>query len=357
MEITITPVSPENRKVRPKDDINLGFGRHFSDHMFLMNYNQEQGWHNPRIEPHKPFSLDPATMVLQYGQQVFEGLKAYRNQKGGVNLFRYEENLKRLNRSCYRMCIPELPLDVVEQGLKEVVRLDKDWIPSSEGSALYLRPTVIATDPYLGVRPSSTYLFFILLGPVAAYYAEGFNPVSIFVSDEYVRAVQGGTGEAKTAGNYSGSLLAQKTAREAGCSQVLWLDAKHHKYIEEVGTMNIFFRVNDRLYTSPLTGSILPGVTRMSVLQIAEEWGLQVIQQALTIDEVMEWLKDGSLKEVFGCGTAAIISPVKSFVYNEEVVQVGDGRVGELSNRLYEYLLDIQYGRKDDPRGWVEEVA
>ncbi|HAA58605.1 MAG TPA: branched chain amino acid aminotransferase, partial [Myxococcales bacterium] len=280
----------------------------------------------------------------------------YRAEGGGINLFRYQKNFERMNRSCKRLQIPALDVEKAIAGLKELIRIDQDWIPTDEGCALYVRPTVIGIDPFLGVRPSSTYLFYILLGPVGAYYPEGFNPISIYVSDNYVRAVAGGTGEAKTGGNYAASLVAQKEAQDAGCSQVLWLDARERKYVEEVGTMNIMFRINDELITSPLTGSILPGVTRDSVLQLAKEWGVHVSERLLSIDEVVEAAKDGSLKEIFGCGTAAIIAPVKQFVYQGETYQVADGGTGELSARLYKTILDIQYGRTAGPEGWVERI-
>ena len=356
MEIKITLAGPEQRKPIPRDGNTLGFGRHFTDHFFLMDYAPERGWFDPRVEPYHKLSLDPATMVLHYGQQVFEGMKAYRGADGGVYLFRHRKNFERLNRSCRRLVIPELDIDVLEQGLRELIRVDQEWIPTSEGCALYIRPTVIATDPVLGVRPSDTYLFYIIAGPVGAYYPEGFNPISIYVSDKYVRAVSGGIGEAKTAGNYAASLAAQQEARKKGYSQVLWLDAKERSFVEEVGTMNIFFRINDELITSPLTGSILPGVTRDSVIQIARSWGVKVSERMLAVDEVFDAAQKGSLKEVFGAGTAAVIAPVKKFHYKDRDIQVGDGRSGELSQRLYKYILDLQYGRIEDPFGWRTRI-
>ncbi len=356
MDIKITRANESKIHTLPADSSDLGFGRHFTDHMFLMDFNREEGWHNPRIEPRRMLELSPSAMVLHYGQQVFEGLKAYRGKDGGVYLFRSNNNWTRMNRSCERMVIPTVDPAVVSKGLNELVKIDQDWIPKAEGCALYIRPTIIATDPFLGVRPSNTYLFFIIAGPVGAYYPEGFNPISIYVSDKYVRAVAGGTGEAKTCGNYSGSLAAQREAQQAGYSQVLWLDAKERKYVEEVGTMNIFFRINDELITSPLTGSILPGNTRDAVISIAKEWGVKVVERKISIDEVVEANNDGSLKEVFGSGTAAIIAPVKQFCYQDKEYQVGDGTTGELAARLYQYILDLQYGRADDPHGWRERI-
>jgi branched-chain amino acid aminotransferase len=357
MDIQITTISPDQKKTIPRDGSALGFGRHFTDHMFFMNYSSKDGWHNPRIEPHQPLTLDPACMVLHYGQQVFEGLKAYRGADGGVYLFRHAYNFERMNRSCQRMVIPTLDTDTAIAGLKELIRLDQDWIPTDDGCSLYIRPTIIATDPFLGVRPSDTYLFYILAGPVGAYYPEGFNPISIYVSDRYVRAVSGGTGEAKTSGNYAGSLAAQMEAKQAGYSQVLWLDAQERKYIEEVGTMNIFFKIGDKLITSPLTGSILPGNTRAAVIHLAKEWGTPVVERKLSIDEVVETAKSGELQEVFGCGTAAIIAPVKQLSYQDQEYQVGTGETGELAGKLYRYILDIQYAKLDDPYGWREKIA
>ncbi len=356
MEIKIREVEAGMKKHIPTDDSKLGFGRLFSDHMFCMDYERGKGWYSPRIEPNRPLQLDPASMVLHYGQEVFEGLKAYRGEDGGVYLFRHRDNLARLNRSCKRMVIPQLDLELVSAALKKLVLLDKDWIPTGPGCALYIRPTVIAVDPFLGVRPSDRYLFYIISGPVGAYYAEGFNPISIYVADKFVRAVQGGVGEAKTGGNYAASLLAQKEAQEKGFSQVLWLDAKEHKFVEEVGTMNIFFRFGDEVVTSPLTGSILPGVTRDSVIKLSAKWGVKLSERMFSIDEAIAAQQDGSLREVFGAGTAAIISPVGSFHYKGTNYQVADGKTGEISQKLYDFLLDLQYGRQEDGFGWVERI-
>ncbi len=357
MATEIKKVDPGNKKPIPTDYSKLGFGLHFSDHMYLMEYERGRGWHSPRIEPYRPLNLDPAAMVLHYGQEVFEGMKAYRGKDDGVYMFRYLDNLQRLNRSCNRMVIPPIDIEQVGEGLKELVLLDQEWIPKSEGCSLYIRPNVIATDPFLGVRPSETYLFYIIAGPVGAYYPQGFNPVSIFVSDKYVRAVQGGIGEAKTAGNYAASLLAQMEAKEKGFPQVLWLDGKEHKYIEEVGTMNIFFKFGDEVVTSPLTGSILPGITRDSVIQLLRKWGIKVSERLFTIDDVIAGQKDGSLSEAFGSGTAAVISPVGSVHYQGQDYQVADGKTGEISQRLYDHLLSLQYGKGEDEFGWMTRLA
>jgi branched-chain amino acid aminotransferase len=295
--------------------------------------------------------------VLHYGQEAFEGLKAYRGKDGGIFLFRYLDNLQRLNRSCDRLVMPNVDIPFVAEAMKKLVLLDRDWIPGSPGTSLYIRPNIIAADPFVGVRPSNRYLFYIIVGPVGAYYPEGFNPVSIFVSDKYVRAVVGGIGASKTAGNYAASLLAQMEAKERGFTQVLWLDAKERKYIEEVGTMNIFFRFGEEVVTSPLTGSILPGVTRDSVIQVLKKWGARVSERLFSIDDVVAGQKNGTLKEVFGTGTAAIISPVGTIHYKGENYQVADGRTGELSQKLYDYLLGLQYGNEEDPFGWVEKIG
>jgi len=356
MDISLTRVNESQRKPIPTDDAQLGFGRYFSDHMFLYNYAPDKGWHNPRIVPYGSLQLDPACMVLHYGQEAFEGLKAYRGADGGIRLFRPRKNLERLNNSSRKLCIPTFDEEAVLDAMKQLVLLDRDWIPRSEGCALYIRPNVIGIDPFLGVRPSQTYLLYIIGGPVGAYYPEGFNPVSIYVSDRHVRAVRGGIGEAKTAGNYAASLYGQMEAKKKGYTQVLWLDGIEHRYVEEVGTMNIFFVIGDEAITSPLTGSILPGVTRDSVLTILGAWGHKVSQRMLAIDEVIAAAEKGTLREVFGTGTAAIVSPVGTMHYQGKTYRVGDGKTGALSQKLYQHILDIQYGREPDPYGWTERI-
>jgi branched-chain amino acid aminotransferase len=356
MDLKITVLPEEQRKEIPKDDMKLGFGKTFTDHMFLMDYEEGRGWYNARIQPYGDLHLDPACMALHYGQEIFEGLKAYRGEGGGVYLFRHKQNLERMNGSCDRLVMPKLDIEEVSKALEKLVAIDKKFIPRTHGCALYIRPTMIATDPFLGVRPSTTYLFYIILSPVAAYYPEGFNPVKIYVSRDYVRAVKGGVGEAKAAGNYASSLKAQTIAKKAGYTQVLWLDAIERKYVEEVGTMNIFFKFKDELVTSPLTGSILSGVTRDSVLKIAEKWGIPAKERKVSIDEVIDGAKSGALEECFGSGTAAIISPVKAIWHNGEEVQVGNGDTGPTAKKLYSYILDLQYGKTEDPFGWVRRI-
>ena len=356
MELSITKVEENKRKPIPTDDNQLGFGQYFSDHMFLCDFTPDEGWHEPRIVPHGPLSLDPASMVLHYGQEAFEGLKAYRCPDGGIRMFRQRKNFERLLRSAKRLCMPEFDVDQVIDACKQLVLLERDWIPETEGCALYIRPNYIATDPFLGVRPSLNYLFNIIIGPVGAYYPEGFNPVNIYVSDSYVRAVRGGVGDAKTAGNYAASLLAQMEAKKKGYTQVLYLDGVERKYVEEVGTMNMFFVIDEEVITAPLTGSILPGVTRDSVIQILKAWGHTVSERPLAIDDLVQAAEQGTLQEVFGTGTAAIISPVGRFSYKDKEHLVADGRTGSLSLKLYEYILALQYGKQEDPFGWVERI-
>jgi branched-chain amino acid aminotransferase len=356
MEIKIQPIDPAKRHPKPADETKLVFGRTFSDHMFLMDWRAGQGWQDPRIEPFRDLELNPAAMVLHYGQGIFEGLKAYRWQDGRIHLFRPEKNWERFNRSARRMCMPEVDLDMQFKLIENLLRIDKDWVPHQVGSSLYIRPTMIASEAHLGVRPASEYLYYVITGPVAAYYAEGFNPVKIYVSDEFVRAVRGGVGEAKTMANYASSLYAAELAKSKGFTQVLWLDAVEKRFVEEVGTMNIFFRIHDDLITPALSGSILSGVTRESVIQLARHWGISVHERPIDIDEVIDAVKSGTVKEIFGTGTAAVVSPVGAISFKEESFQVRDGGVGEWSQRFYDEIVGIQYGEKEDKFGWVYQV-
>ncbi len=353
MQLSITRA--DQLKPHPKD-ADLHFGDVFTDHMFSMDYDREKGWHDPRIEPYASIAMDPATMVLHYGQAIFEGLKAFRNVSGGVQMFRPQDNFKRLNRSARRLCIPEIDEAFSLDALKQLLTIDQDWVPSAPGTALYIRPTIIAMDPFLGVRASNTYRYYIILGPVGAYYAEGFNPVKIMVAKGYVRAVRGGLGEAKAGANYAASLYAGTMAYAEGYSQVLWLDGVHQKYIDEVGSMNIFFVIDDELITPKLNGSILPGITRDSVLRLGKKWGMNVSERELSLDEVFEAHASGKLQEVFGAGTAAVISPVGELKYGDDVITIGDGNVGPISQKLYDAITDIQYGKTEDPDGWIVEV-
>ncbi len=354
MQISVTKA----KDLKPKpDESKLGFGNLFTDHIFNMDYNPDKGWHHPRIEPYAPIVMDPATMVLHYGQAVFEGLKGYRTATGKIQLFRAKDNFARMNRSCNLLCIPELDTDLLLEALKSLLKVEKDWVPKAEGTSLYIRPTVIATDPYLGVRASKTYRYFVILSPVGAYYAAGFNPVKIWITKNNVRAVRGGIGEAKTPANYAASLLAGDRATKNGYAQVLWLDGVEQKYVEEVGSMNIFFVINDELITPMLNGSILPGITRDSVIALAKHWKIKVSERKISIDEVIDAHRSGKLQEIFGSGTAAVISPVGEMKYGDEIMKVGDAKVGPLANRFFKALTDIQYGKADDPMGWMETVC
>ena len=353
MDISITRAKQLGK--RPADS-ELGFGTIFTDHMFNMDYALDKGWHNPRIEPRHNFSLSPATMTLHYGQTIFEGLKAYKTAQGDIRLFRPQENFKRLNNSARGLCIPELDEAFALHALKELLKVEADWIPETQGTSLYVRPTVFATDPFLGVRASHTYRYFILLSPVGAYYAEGFNPVKIWISTEHVRAVRGGVGEYKTAGNYAASLYASEKAKKQGYAQVLWLDGVEQKYIEEVGAMNIFFVINDELVTPMLNGSILPGITRDSVIQLGKKWNMKVSERKISIDELIAAQKDGSLSEAFGSGTAAVISPVGEIRYGDDVMHLGDGTPGPLAVKFNEAITAIQYGTAEDTENWIEKV-
>jgi branched-chain amino acid aminotransferase len=338
------------------EDSTLGFGTVFTDYMFNMDYTPEAGWHNPRIEPYGPIAMDPSTMVLHYGQAIFEGLKAYRTASGDIQLFRPQDNLSRLNKSGRRMCMPELDEAFILEALIKLLKIEKSWVPGASGTSLYIRPTLIATDPYIGLRTSNTYRFFIILSPVGAYYPEGFNPVKIWVTTEYVRAVRGGVGQAKTAGNYAASLYATELAHQDGYTQVMWLDGVELKYVEEVGSMNIFFVIGDELITPELNRSILSGVTRDSVIKLAKSWNIKVAERKISIDEIYEAHEKGALKEIFGSGTAAVISPVGNMKYNGKEITINNGNVGPLSAKLFKSLMDIQYGKTADSFDWIMPV-
>ncbi len=356
LEVALEKVADQARKSKPDPD-RLGFGVHFTDHMFLMKWDQENGWHDARICPYQNFTLDPAAIVFHYGQAIFEGLKAYRGKDEQLLLFRPRDNFARMDRSAQRMCMPRIPIDKLVKSLKALVYLEKEWVPQREGASLYIRPTMIAIDPVLGVSPGKSYYFYIILSPVGAYYAEGCNPTKIYVSDEYVRAVKGGVGAVKTAGNYAASLYMSEIAKKAGYTQVLWLDACEHRYVEEVGTSNIFFRIDDRLITPPLEGSILGGITRDSVIKLAKGWGIAVSESRIAIDEVLAANAEGRLQEAFGTGTAAVISPVGELFYKGTRHVINQGRTGELSARLFKELQAIQHGYQEDPFNWLVRVG
>lgn len=316
-----------------------------------------KGWYNPRIVPYGPFELDPSCMVFHYAQEIFEGLKAYRAEDGTIQLFRPQENFKRLNLSADRLCVPPIDEEFCLEALKKLIEIDKDWVPSEEASSLYIRPFIFATDNYVGVHASHTYIFCIILSPSGNYYPEGLNPVKIMIEDEDVRAVKGGTGFTKCGGNYAASIRAGEKAIEKGYTQVLWLDGVHRKYIEEVGSMNIMFKINGKVVTPELQGSVLPGITRKSILQVAKEWGYEVEERPITIDELMDGIKSGAVEEVWGTGTAAVVSPVGKILYLDHEYEINGGKIGDLTHRLYEELTSIQWGKKPDTRGWIVKVV
>ncbi|HSR96058.1 MAG TPA: branched-chain amino acid aminotransferase [Kofleriaceae bacterium] len=345
----------EHTKPRPPA-MALGFGQYFTDHMFVAEYEPERGWRNPRIQPYAPLMIDPAASVLQYAQALFEGLKAIRSVSGKLNLFRPDRHVERWARGAARMCMPVVPPELMLDGIKELVKVDHDWVPSEPNTALYLRPTLIGTEGFLGVRPSSTYTFFVIASPVGAYYEEGFNPVSIWIEEECVRAARGGLGAIKASANYAASLYAGERAKEKGYAQVLWLDAAEHKYFEEVGTMNVFVQIGDTLYTPPLEGSLLEGVTRNSILTLLRDWNYGVAERRISVDELARAHDEGQLKEVFGCGTGAVISPVGELAHKNKRMVINDRRPGPVSQRLFETLTGIQQGRLPDTRGWLVPV-
>lgn len=345
-----------NPKELPSEDDPLKFGTIFTDHMFIMDYSTEKGWFEPRIIPYQPLMLEPSSMVFHYGQEMFEGLKAYRTRDGKALLFRPNKNAERTNRTNKRLCIPEINEEDFVQAIKALVKTDEKWIPTKEGTSLYIRPFIIATDPFLGVRPSNTYKFIIILSPVGPYYPEGLDPVKIWVEDDYVRAVVGGIGEAKAGGNYVASLKAQEKAASSGYSQVLWLDGVERKYIEEVGAMNIFFKINGKVVTPKLSGSILPGVTRDTVITLCKSWNIPIEERKISIDEIYDAYKHGQLEESFGSGTAAVISPVGELLWGDHTMIINKGTIGNLSQRLYDTITKIQLGEIEDKYNWTTEV-
>ncbi|WP_078391020.1 branched-chain amino acid aminotransferase [Shouchella patagoniensis] len=341
-----------HEKQKPEAD-QLEFGKYFTDHMFIMDYAEGKGWYSPRIIPYQPLTLDPASMVFHYGQTVFEGLKAYRSEEdGSVRLFRPEENFKRLNQSSDRLSIPPIDEAQLFAYLKELIRIDKEWIPTKPGTSLYIRPFIISTQSNLSVAPSQSYKFMIILSPVGAYYKEGINPVGIFVEDQYTRAAQGGTGMAKTAGNYCAAYKAQERATSHQKAQVLWLDGMEKKYIEEVGSMNVFFKINGEIHTPELSGSILEGITRRSVIELLQSWNVPVHERRISMEEILSASKSGTLEEVFGTGTAAVISPVGELLWKDHQMTVNDYKTGEIAKKLYDELTGIQTGKREDPFGW-----
>jgi len=346
----------DSPKDLPKDESKLGFGNYFTDHMFIMNYDEGEGWHDGRIVPYGPIEIEPAAMVLHYGQEVFEGMKAYRAADDSIRLFRPKENFKRLNHSNDRICIPLIDEEYALEALSELVRIDSRWVPKSEGCSLYIRPFIFAVDPHVGVRSGEHFLFIIILSPVGTYYPTGLSPVRIYTETNYVRSIKGGTGTAKTGGNYAASIKAQNEAKNKNFTQVLWLDAIERKYIEEVGTMNVFFVIGDEVVTPTLDGSILSGITRMSVIELLRSWDIAVSERRLSIDEIVLAHDKGLLKEAFGTGTAAVVSPIGELRVGERDLTLNGFEIGELSQRLYDTLTGIQWGTAKDLFGWVHPV-
>lgn len=343
-------------KAKPVDESALGFGKIFTDHMFIMDYTEGKGWHDARIVPYGNIELSPAAMCLHYGQEVFEGMKAYRTADGKIQLFRPEENFKRLNSSNERLVIPAIDEEFALHCLNELVKLEADWVPHADGAALYIRPFIIAVDPFLGVKPGAQYMFIMILSPSGAYYASGLNPVSIYVEEKYVRAVKGGMGFAKTGGNYAASLIGQDEAHKQNYSQVLWLDGVEKKYIEEVGAMNMFFIIDGEVLTPELVGSILPGITRKSTIELCKSWGMKVTERRITIQEVADAYKAGKLDEAFGTGTAAVISPVGHLKWGDLVMEINGNKIGPVSQKLYDTMTGIQWGKVEDKFGWTKVV-
>jgi len=350
---------PVTRTTTPKerpDENNLGFGKKFTDHMFLMNYTEGKGWHDGRIVPYAPFELDPACMVFHYAQEIFEGMKAYRTADGTVQLFRPVENARRINASGERMCIPPIDEEDFVDAVKELVAVDEDWVPHAPGTSLYIRPFIIATDVALGVHASKTYIFCVICSPSGSYYAGGMSPVKIYVENDDVRAVRGGTGFTKCGGNYAGSIRAAEKAEKAGYSQVLWLDGVERKYIEEVGAMNVMFKIGGKVVTPALNGTVLPGITRKSCIELIRSWGIEVEERLLSAEELFDAAENGLLEEAWGTGTAAVVSPIGEMKWNDREVTVNGGQIGQVTQRLYDELTGIQWGRVEDTRGWIVKV-
>ena len=352
-EIKITRAATLKNKPKASE---LVFGKYMTDHMFIVDYDEGQGWHDARIVPYGPLQIDPASKVLHYGEEIFEGMKAYRTADGSIQLFRPDCNIQRLNDSAARLCMPSIPYELALAGIVELVKLEQDWVPYEKDTSLYIRPFMIGLDAALGVHSSHHVQYIVVVCPVGAYYPEGLNPVKIYIEDEDVRAVKGGTGMAKTGGNYAASLRAGNRAAERGYSQVLWLDGVHRKYIEEVGAMNVMFKVGGKILTPDLNGSVLPGITRRSCIQLLQDWGYEVEERRISAEELFEAAKNGTLEEGWGTGTAAVISPIGELAEGGEKVIINGGKIGPVTQRLYDELTGIQWGRQADPHGWVYKL-
>lgn len=357
MELDISILRTQTPKAKPTDESALGFGKLFTDHMFIVEYDEGRGWHDARIQPYAPLPIDPASPVLHYAQEIFEGLKVYRREDGGLQMFRPLENANRMNQSAERMCMPTLDAEFQVKAMKMLVEVEQDWVPQREGTSLYLRPTMIANGSELGVHPAHKYLYYIICSPAGSYYKNGMAPVKIHIEDHYVRAVKGGTGYAKTGGNYAASLKAAAEAAKKGFDQVLWLDGRENRYVEEVGAMNMVFVLDGKLVTAPIGGSILPGITRKSVLQLARDKGMEVEERPISVDELFEAHAAGKLTEAFGTGTAAVISPVGLLEYQGREMLLSQGQIGPVAQDIYDTLVGIQRGNRPDPYGWIEKLS
>lgn len=356
-EITLEIQVHESKSLKEKPQTALlGFGKHFTDHMFICDWSTEKGWHDARIVPYGPICLEPASMVLHYAQETFEGLKAYKTHDGRILLFRPDMNARRMSISNQRLCMPIIPEDMFIEAIEVLVKQEKDWIPSEPGTSLYLRPFMFASEAGIGVHAANQYKFMIICSPVGSYFPEGISPTKIYVEEEYVRAVKGGTGFAKCGGNYAGSIAAQAKAAQLGYSQVLWLDGIHHKYIEEVGTMNVMFLIRNEIYTAPIEGTVLAGITRDSVISLLKAWGYIVHEVPFSIDDLLEASHKGELEEAFGTGTAAVISPIGELNYRGELVRINDFKPGVLTQRIYDTLTGIQWGNIEDTYSWTREI-
>ena len=349
-------VKSNNLKEKP-DPSTLGFGKIFTDYMFVMDYNKAQGWHDARIVPFENLSIHPASTVLHYGSEIFEGLKAYRRADGIVQLFRPVENIRRMNNSAERLCLPQLNEEDALEALVKFVEIEQDWTPSQKGTSLYLRPFMFGNDESLGVHAVNNATFIIIASPVGSYYKEGINPVKIMIEDEDVRAVRGGTGYAKCGGNYAASNRAGERAEQKGYSQVLWLDGVERKYVEEVGAMNVMFKINGEIITPKLTGSILPGITRKSCIEVLKSEGYNVSERLLSVDELEQAMEDGTLEEAWGCGTAAVVSPIGELCYKDKKSIINSGKIGDITQHLYDTLTGIQWGEVEDKFGWTYPIS
>ena len=353
MEIKFTPAATLKEK---PDSSKLVFGKAMTDHMLIIDYDEGQGWHDARIIPYGPLQIDPAAKVLHYAEEIFEGLKAYRTADGSIQLFRIRDNIDRMNKSADRLCMPQIPEELAVSAIKKLVETEQDWVPHEKDTSLYIRPFMIGLDAALGVHSSHHVQFIVVVCPVGAYYPEGLNPVKIYIENEDVRAVKGGTGMAKTGGNYAASLRAGNRAEERGYSQVLWLDGVHRKYIEEVGAMNVMFKVAGKILTPDLNGSVLDGITRRSCIQLLKDWGYEVEERRISAEELFDAAESGALEEAWGTGTAAVVSPIGELAMDGRKVTVSGGKIGEITQKLYDELTSIQWGRTADPHGWITKL-